>query len=93
MSPCWTSMIVYYVEGDQGHILGAEVGEQKIRTVVRGSCCSYHMPWGDILEDLTRNCSDRDLTEIPRPEECLKYVWRVHLNVNGLDFKKHLKHF
>ena len=49
------------------------------------------MPWEDILEDLKRNCSDRDLTEIPRPEECLKYLLRVHLNVNGLDFKKHLK--
>ena len=40
VSPCWTSMIVYYVEGDQGHLLGEEVGKQKSRTVVRGSCCS-----------------------------------------------------
>jgi len=49
------------------------------------------MPWEDILESLQRNCTDRNITEIPRPEECLKYLLRVHLNVNGLDFKKHLK--
>ena len=84
-------MIVYYGEGDQGHLLREELGKHKFRTVVRVSCCSYHMPWEDILEDLKRNCSDRDLTEIPRPEECLKYLLRVNLNVNGLDFKKHLK--
>ena len=84
-------MIVYYVEGDSGHLMTEEVGKQRFRTVVRGSCCSYQMPWEDILESLQRNCTDRNITEIPRPEECLKYLLRVHLNVNGLDFKKHLK--
>ena len=91
VSPAWTSMMVYYVEGDSGHLMTEEVGKQRFRTVVRGSCCSYQMPWEDILESLQRNCTDRNITEIPRPEECLKYLLRVHLNVNGLDFKKHLK--
>ena len=91
VSPCWTTMIVYYVEGDMGHLMNEEMGQQKFRTVVRGSCSSYHMPWEDILQQLRKNCSDRNVAVIPRPEECLKYMLRVHLSVNGLDFKKHLK--
>ena len=85
-------MIVYYVEGDSGHLMDEEIGKQQFRTVVRGSCCSYQMPWEDILEDLKNNCSDRNLSEIPRPQECLKYMLRLSLQVNGLDYNKHLKH-
>ena len=48
VNPCWTSLIVYYVEGDAGHLMNEEVGKQKFRTVVRGSCCSYQMPWEDL---------------------------------------------
>jgi len=91
VSPCWTSMIIYYVEADHGHLMNETLGEQKYRTVVRGSCVSYHMPWEDILENLQRNCSDRNLADIPHPQEALKYMLRVHLQVAGQDFKKYLK--
>ena len=91
VSPCWTSMLVYYVEGDRGHLLNKELGKQQFRTLVRGSCCSFNMPWADILEDLKKNCLDQDLMEIPRPAEALKYMLRVHLNVGGVDFRKNLK--
>jgi len=91
VSPCWTNMIIYYVEGDHGHLMNEEIGEQRARTVVRGSCVSYHMPWEDILEDLMKNCSDKDLLQIPHSEECLKYMLRVHLRVRGMSFKRHLK--
>ena len=66
-------------------------GSQKFRTVVRGSCCSYAMPWEEIVQDLQRNCSDRNVSDLPRAQEYLKYFLRVHLTVNGLDYKKHLK--
>ena len=91
VNPCWTSMIIYYVEGDHGHLFNEEMGAQKCRTVVRGSCASYWMPWEDILESLKRNCSDRNLTDIPLPQECVKYMLRVHLQVRGIDLNKHLK--
>ena len=91
VSPCWTSIIIYYVEGDHGHLFNEEMGNQKCRTVVRGSCASYWMPWEDILEALKRNCSDRNLEEIPLPQECVKYMLRVHLQVRGIDMKKYLK--
>ena len=39
VSPCWTTMLVYYVEGDHGHLMNEELGDQQFRTLVRGSCC------------------------------------------------------
>ena len=52
---------------------------------------SYHMPWEDILEQLQVHGEDRNSQNLPRPQECLKYMLRLHLQVNGLDFRKHLK--
>ena len=89
--PCWTMMLVCYVEGDRGHLLNEEVGKQSFRTRVRGSACSFHMPWEDILADLKRNCLDKDMVEIPRPAECLKYILRVHLTVAGVDLRRTLR--
>ena len=49
------------------------------------------MPWEDILEQLRTNGEDRNSHTLPRPQECLKYMLRLHLQVNGLDFRQHLK--
>ena len=91
VTPCWTNMLIYYVEGDHGHLMNEEMGQQKFRTVVRGSCASYQMPWEDILDSLRQNCADRDLAEVPHPEETLKYMLRVHLKVGFRDLQRHLK--
>ena len=45
-------VIVYYVEGDGGHLLNEKMGHPGFRTAVRGSCQSYSMPWEEIMEDL-----------------------------------------
>ena len=89
--PCWTSMIVYYVEGDYGHLMTEQVGRQQYRTIVRGHCYSFIMPWEDVLDDSMRNLSDNDLASLPRDEECMKYLLRIHLRVAGRDFHQHLK--
>ena len=91
VSPCWTTMLVFYAEGDFGHLINEEVGKTKYRTAVRGSCCSFHMPWEEILHELNSKIESHDLAELPRPQECLKYLWRAHLKVAGVDFKKQLK--
>ena len=44
-----------------------------------------------IIEDLRRNCADKKVKQLPRPQAALKYMLRLHLNINGLDFSKHLK--
>ena len=72
--PFWTAMIVYYVEGDYGHLMNGKVGQQQFRTAVRGHCFSFLVPWEDILESLNRSMSDTDMQSIPREEECLKYL-------------------
>ena len=81
VSPCWTNLVVYYIEGDYGHLMNEELGQPRFRTAVRGSPISFHMPWEDILKDLQKNCQDHELLEIPRPQECLKYLLRVHIKV------------
>ena len=90
-SPCWTSMMVYYVEGDGGHLMNERLGEQLFRTAVRGSASTFHMPWEEILKNLQSNCLDKELAQLPRPEERLKYLLRVHVKLGGVDLKKHLK--
>ena len=91
VSPCWTSMVCFYVEGDFGHLMTEQLGGQRYRTMVKGSCFSVQMPWEDILESLRDNCESSDLGHLPRPEECLKYMLRLHLKVGNLDFSKHLR--
>ena len=27
VNPCWTNIMVYYVEGDHGHLMGEELGK------------------------------------------------------------------
>ena len=46
-----------------------------------GRCCAR----------LTKNCKDRNTSDLPRPQDCLKDFLRVHLTVNGFDYKEHLK--
>ena len=48
VQPCWTSMLVCYVEGDEGHLLGEQVQQQRRRTRVRGIAHSFHMPCGGV---------------------------------------------
>ena len=53
-SPCCTSMMVLYVEGDHGHLMNEIVGKQQHRTVVKGSAATFLMPWEDILKELRK---------------------------------------
>ena len=91
MQPCWTNIFVHYVDGDRGHLVNENMQNQRSRTVVRGGCVSYRMPWEDVLESLKKNLKDKTFMTYPLREDCLKYVLRVHLQVAGVDMKKHLK--
>ena len=91
-SPCWTSLVVYYVEGDRGHLLNERFAQQQWRTRVRGSACSFNMPWEDIIGDLQRNIKDEELLEIPRSAETVKYMLRVRLKLGRIDFAEKMKH-
>ena len=89
--PMWTTMVVYYVEGDEGHVMNEDVGRAQWRTVVRGQCFSFVMPWKDVLHEFQQRLArDPTLAELPRDEECLQYMFRLHLRVAGQDFTKQL---
>eukprot|EP00973_Karenia_brevis_P071518 9937645-Karenia_brevis.AAC.1 len=62
-------MIIYDVEGDQGHLMNEEIGQQKFRVAVRGSCVSCQMPWEEILEQMNKDRADRNVLDIPRPQD------------------------
>ena len=85
-------MLVCYVEGDMGHLLNEELHNPQFRTRVRGTACSFHMPWSEILDELQRHCIQRDICEVlPRNPECLKYILRVHLRVDKGSMERALK--
>ena len=90
VQPFWTSVLVCYVEGDQGHLLGEEVQQQKFRSRVRGTAHSFHMPWEDILEELKGHCEDhhKEAGLLPRSPECLKYVLKVHMRVDRQNMER-----
>ena len=44
-----------------------------------------------IVEQLRSQGLEQSALQVPRPQECLKYMLRLHLRVNALDFKKHLQ--
>ena len=92
VQPCFTSILVCYVEGDYGHLIGEELHQQKFRTKVRGTAHSSHMPWEDVLEELQRHCMSKDAAEVlPRRPECLKYILRVQLRVGGKNLERALR--
>ena len=64
-SPCWTTLLVYYIEGDKGHLFNEVVGQQQRQVRVRGTAVSFRMPWEEIVQDLLHNVSDADLLEVP----------------------------
>ena len=86
VNPYWTKMLIYYIEGDRGHLMNELMGQQESRTVVRGSACTYQMPWEQIVQELSLNEQ-----MYPRCQATLKYFVRVHLNVCGVDMKKYMK--
>jgi hypothetical protein len=89
--PFWTTMIVYYVEGDEGHVMNEPAGAAKWRSKVRGACFSFVMPWKDIIKEFTfRHQQDPGLRELPRDGDILQYMFRLHLRVAGKDFSKQL---
>jgi len=51
VSPVWTSMMIFYIEGDEGHLFDEQVQAPRWRTSVRGSCVSYMMPWEDVIRE------------------------------------------
>ena len=79
--PLWTNMIVYYVEGNEGHVMNEITGELQWRTAVRGQCFSFVMPWSQMLREYKNRMGSDDWAQLPRGQDCLQYMFRLHLQV------------
>ena len=85
-------MLVCYVEGDHGHLMGEDLNQQRFRTRARGIAHSFHMPWADIIAELQQHAEASDVVDaIPRKPDALKYMIRVHLRVNERSMEKALR--
>ena len=67
------------------------MGKQEYRTAVHGNAWSVAMPWEDVVDSLNRAIADKNLTELPRTPEQLKYLVRLYLRVGRVEVEKHLK--
>ena len=67
------------------------MGKQEYRTAVHGNPWSVAMPWEDVVDSLNRAIADKNLTELPRTPEQLKYLVRLYLRVGRVEVEKHLK--
>ena len=80
--PMWTTMIVHYVEGDEGHVMNEQLGNAKWRTKVRGQCFFFIMPWKDMVRKFNKRLQQyHSLADLPRDEEVLQHMLRLHLRV------------
>ena len=90
-APVWTTMIVYYIEEDQGHLLNEHLQQPQYRTAARGNATSYHMPWEDILKSLSKVCADPELSMLPHDEDTLARLVGFQLRSNSTDVAKFFK--
>jgi hypothetical protein len=88
--PHWTTQILYYIEGDRGHLLEEELFKPKFRTAVRGNIFSFHMPWEDIMASLARTVDDEELVT-PQPPGVLCHLVKFHLRIASMDLAQHIQ--
>ena len=97
-TPFWTSCTVFYVEEDQGHLMGEQMYQPTYRTASRGNVFSLLMPWEDIIKGLLQTCGDVDLARppanqgLPHGQEMLSRMVRFHLRISSVDASKHIEH-
>ena len=89
--PAWTTMMCFYIEGDQGHLLEETMFQSSFMSVVRGNVFSYHMPWETIIGFLNRTTSDEKLALLPHDPEYLAHMVQLHLKIGTLDMAKHIR--
>ena len=89
--PMWTKMIVYYVEGNAGHVMNQVVGKAEWRSNVQGQCFSFIMPWAQLIREFQTRMEKDDFLALPRGEKTLQYLFRIHLKVAGEAFTEDLR--
>ena len=96
--PCWTTLMVFYLEEDHGHLMQETMFQQQFKTGSRGNVMSFHMPWEDIIKNLLATEARTSLTAspedqgLPHDPDVLAQMVRLHLHVAAKEECKHVKH-
>ena len=65
----FTALICYYIEGDRGHLLNAQLHKPERGYAVRGNVYNFHMPWEEIAQSMAKIVESEDVDYLPhRPE-------------------------
>ena len=64
--------------------MNEELGQQSFRTHVRGSACSFHMPWEDILEDLRKKSSSSSPSSVAISSQGCLWAEGLSLVINRI---------
>ena len=65
--PLFTSIIVYYIEGEKQHLVNTDLGSQERTYVVRGNVFSFLMPWEQIQMHMHEFVIDEEMSTWPLP--------------------------
>jgi len=94
--PVWTTLMIFYLEEDEGHLMREEMFHKQYRTGARGNAFSMHMPWEAIIDSLMKTQSGIDLSKhpaeqsLPWSEDILAQMVRVQLKVGSEDATRHI---
>ena len=94
--PCWTTLMVFDLEEDEGHLMREEMFQKQHRIGARGNAFSMHMPWEGIIRSLLTTQSGIGLSKkqseqiLPWSEDILAQMVRVQLKVASEDATKHI---
>ena len=58
-------VIIYYVEGDRGHLSNAEEHRLERACAVRGNVYSFHIPWEEIVRSLGQLVEGENVELLP----------------------------
>ena len=83
-SPLFTALMMYYVEGDKGHMLNVRQHKPQRAYACRGNVFSFHMPWEEIAEQLNAVTAEEAVEALPHDEHALSQMVLFSLRVGDV---------
>ena len=90
-TPVWTSLMVYYVEGDRGHLMTEVAFKAQSARAARGNAVSFPLPWEDMLTSMSQASTTPGELELPHDPKIICALVRLHLKCNDADLSKYVE--
>ena len=88
-TPIWTSIMAFYIEGDQGHLMGETAFAQRARAAVRGNVVSFQVQLESVFAALQKIVSRDEMQDLPHDEHVLAELVRFEFKVGSEDLTHH----